>query len=46
MGKVENVEALCELPLEGVQELIGAEKGRTLYRFLHQNITMEPEDSA
>ncbi|KAK4699648.1 DNA excision repair protein ERCC-4, partial [Phenoliferia sp. Uapishka_3] len=41
MGKVENIEALCELPLEGVQELIGAEKGKTLYRFLHQNITNE-----
>ncbi|KAL8283775.1 hypothetical protein RQP46_005207 [Phenoliferia psychrophenolica] len=46
MGKVENIEQLCELPLEGVQELIGAEKGRTLYRFLHQNITTtESEES-
>ena len=43
MGKVENVEQLCELKTEGVQELIGAEKGRTLHRFLHQNITNEME---
>lgn len=38
MSKVESVEALCQLDLKGVQELIGVEAGRLLHEFLAKDI--------
>lgn len=38
MGKVENVEELCGMGLEGVQGLVGAEKGRTLWGFMNRDL--------
>ncbi|KAI5476750.1 DNA repair protein rad16 [Pseudohyphozyma bogoriensis] len=39
MSKVDNIEELCQLPLDRVQELIGVEKGKVLFDFLNKNIT-------
>jgi DNA excision repair protein ERCC-4 len=36
MSKVPSVRALCELDLAGVQEILGAELGRTCYNFMHR----------
>lgn len=38
MNKVDSVEALCELELNQVQELIGVETGKFLHEFVHQDV--------
>lgn len=38
MRKVENVEKLCEMELEELQELIGVEGGRALHSFIHHSL--------
>lgn len=35
MGKVGSVRELCEMSLEGVQELLGSEPGKTCWEFIH-----------
>lgn len=43
MNKVDNVEALCEMELNAVQELIGVEPGKLLHGFIHQNVCLDDE---
>lgn len=38
MNKVDSVEALCELELNAVQELIGVEPGKLLHQFIHEDV--------
>ncbi|KDE08113.1 hypothetical protein MVLG_01595 [Microbotryum lychnidis-dioicae p1A1 Lamole] len=41
MNRVDSVESLCELDLAQMQELIGVEAGRTLWKFVNRNVADE-----
>ena len=41
MSKVDNIEALCEMELKGIQELIGAEQGKILFNFINRDIIVK-----
>ncbi|SCZ96736.1 BZ3500_MvSof-1268-A1-R1_Chr4-1g06669 [Microbotryum saponariae] len=41
MNRVDSVESLCELDLGQMQELIGVEAGRTLWKFVNRNVADE-----
>ena len=37
MQRIENIRSLCEMNLEEVQEIFGAEPGRACWKFVHEN---------
>ncbi|SCV74432.1 BQ2448_8071 [Microbotryum intermedium] len=41
MNRVDSVESLCELELAQMQELVGVEQGRILWRFVNRNVADE-----
>lgn len=41
MSKVDNIEALCEMDLKGIQELIGVEQGKILFNFINREINVK-----
>lgn len=44
MSRVASVEALCDLELKAVQELVGNDPGKLLHGFIHRDITVRDMD--